>query len=80
MHELSNIIRKHPNYLSAIRKGLKIPSSSIQRLGKEWAAYNQNDYKARRKVYNQMSLNETEQMYIAKLLKPPTHPWSVPKI
>ena len=35
MHELSNIIRKHPNDLSTIRKGLKIPSSSFQRLVKE---------------------------------------------
>ena len=35
MHELSNIIRKHPNDLPAIRKGLKMPPSSFQRLVKE---------------------------------------------
>ena len=80
IYELSDIIRRHPNDLPAIRKGLKIPSSSFQRLVKEWAAYNQNDYKTRRKACDQINLNETEQMYIAKLLKSPTYPWSVPQI
>ena len=78
--EFGDIIRKYPNNLSVIRKGLKIPSSSFQRLLKNWEAWTQNNTQSERKSFNQTNLNDAEQMYIAKLLKPPTYPTSIPQI
>ena len=38
--EISDLIRKYPNDLLEIRKALKVPWSSFQRLLKEWRNYN----------------------------------------
>ena len=78
--ELSDLIRSYPNDLSVIRKSLNIPWSSFQRLTKEWEIYIQNNAEAKDKAYDHSHLNEAEQIYIAKLIKPPTYPTSVPQI
>ena len=78
--ELSDLIRRHPNSVSMIRKSLKIPSSSYWRLVKEWKLNNQMKTQSKRKSLNHTNLNDSEQIWVAKFLKPPTYSTNVPQI
>ena len=65
--EISYNVRKYPNNLSEIRKGLKISWTSFQRLLKEWETFDQSNVQSECNSIHHSNLNNVEQTHIAKL-------------
>ena len=80
VNEFGFILDRFPNDHAKICKLLKIPKSSFLRLKHEWSTIKNTGIESKRKYRECKGLSYLEQMYVRKLVKPPTSPKTVKKI
>ena len=80
LQEFGQIIDKFPKDHSKIGRALKIPKSTFRRLKDKWSAYNDIDNRVKQKQQQNWKLSTLEQVYIRKLVRPPTTPKTIKSI
>ena len=80
VRELGLILDRFPDDHAKICKSLKIPKSSFSRLKLEWATAKNIDIETRRRKSDCKDLSNLEQVFIQRLVKPPTSPKTVKSI
>ena len=78
--ELKQVLEMFPNHSTSIRNFLKIPPTSFRRLKRECLMNNNKSIESMHCSTSSIKLTEVEQVYISKLVTPPTYPQSISRV
>ena len=80
LFNLKELLHLFPSYHQKIRQILKIPKSSFRRMKQEIESENVKEKRVQRFMKSHPELSKEEEIFISKIVEPPTEPMTLDKI